>query len=206
MRPYFSGILGVRTGERASHGLCTVRAIGPPGGRELSTAQWMWSWRRTCIRCRDFRIVTPSGEVRTVHALSPHSFGARGADIGPKGNRETNRLLRYVQTAGIERAEEARHALVTRLAERRAVWWRAGSGQPKLVRPTLVTGYGILKGSRNQAMGFGSEDLPGIFGLGRTRQDRGRLRWDKRTLRRGYVTPTILAGEATPMVYSDRRG
>jgi len=69
----------------------------------------------------EFRIVTPSGEVRTVHAITSKLWGAMRDDPGNEASGRARRLFGTVQdVTEIKRAEEAQNALSRDLQESKA--------------------------------------------------------------------------------------
>ncbi len=69
----------------------------------------------------EFRIVTPSGEVRTVHAITSKLWGAMRSDPDNEASGKARRLFGTVQDiTELKRAEEARHALSRDLQESKA--------------------------------------------------------------------------------------
>src|ERR1700739_80684 len=69
----------------------------------------------------EFRIVTPSGEVRTVHAITSKLWGAMRGDPDNEASGKARRLFGTVQdVTETKRVEEARHALSRDLQESKA--------------------------------------------------------------------------------------
>src|SRR5579864_316479 len=69
----------------------------------------------------EFRIVTPSGEVRTVHAITSKLWGATRGDPDNETSGKARRLFGTVQdVTETKRAEEAHHALSRDLQESKA--------------------------------------------------------------------------------------
>src|SRR5579863_2605078 len=69
----------------------------------------------------EFRIVTPSGEVRTVHAITSKLWGAMRGDPDNEASGKARRLFGTVQdVTETKRAEEAHHALSRDLQESKA--------------------------------------------------------------------------------------
>jgi PAS domain S-box-containing protein len=69
----------------------------------------------------EFRIVTPSGEVRTVHAITSKLWGATRGDPDNEASGKARRLFGTVQdVTETKRAEEAHHALSRDLQESKA--------------------------------------------------------------------------------------
>src|SRR5580693_8483604 len=69
----------------------------------------------------EFRIVTPSGEVRTVHAITSKLWGGMRGDPDNEASGKARRLFGTVQdVTEINRAEQAHHALSRDLQESKA--------------------------------------------------------------------------------------
>jgi PAS domain S-box-containing protein len=102
----------------------------------------------------DFRIVTPSGELRTVHAITSKLWSALPGD--PSKTGKTHRLFGTVQDiTELKRAEEARHALSRDLQESRA-WLEEAQRVAHL-------GYWVWDLDSNRVIW--SEETSRIFGL-----------------------------------------
>jgi len=102
-------IFGVERGERPMD-FETVRALVHPEDREALYSTVDVELDAGVHPVADFRIVTPSGEVRTVHAITSKLWSALPGD--PCKTGKTHRLFGTVQDiTALKRAEEARHAL-----------------------------------------------------------------------------------------------
>src|SRR5580704_6221902 len=111
-------IFGVERGERPMD-FATVRALVHPEDREALYRAVDEELDAGVHPVADFRIVTPGGEVRTVHAITSKLWSALPGDPGKTG--KTHRLFGTVQDiTELKRAEEARHALSRDLQESRA--------------------------------------------------------------------------------------
>ena len=99
----------------------TVRALVHPEDREALYSTVDVELDAGVHPVADFRIVTPSGEVRTVHAITSKLWSALPGDPGKGKSGKTHRLFGTVQDiTELKRAEEARHALSQDLQESRA--------------------------------------------------------------------------------------
>ena len=104
----------------------------------------------------EFRIVTPSGEVRTVHAITSKLWGAMRGDPDNEASGKARRLFGTVQdVTEIKRAEEAHHALSRDLQESKA-WLEEAQRVAHL-------GYWVWDLETNQVIW--SEETYRIFGL-----------------------------------------
>jgi PAS domain S-box-containing protein len=104
----------------------------------------------------EFRIVTPSGEVRTVHAITSKLLSARPGDPDNGASGRARRLFGTVQdVTEIKRAEEAHHALSRDLQESKA-WLEEAQRVAHL-------GYWVWDLETNQVIW--SEETYRIFGL-----------------------------------------
>jgi PAS domain S-box-containing protein len=104
----------------------------------------------------EFRIVTPSGEVRTVHAITSKLWGAMRGDPDNEASGKARRLFGTVQdVTEIKRAEEAHHALSRDLQESKA-WLEEAQRVAHL-------GYWVWDLETNQVIW--SEETCRIFGL-----------------------------------------
>src|SRR3984893_18123998 len=98
----------------------TVRALVHPEDRDALYSTVDVELDAGVHPVADFRIVTPGGEVRTVHAITSKLWSAPG-DPGNGKSGKTHRLFGTVQDiTELKRAEEARHALSRDLQESRA--------------------------------------------------------------------------------------
>src|SRR3984957_13278559 len=113
-------IFGVERGERPMD-FETVRALVHPEDREALYSTVDVELDAGVHPVADFRIVTPGGEVRTVHAITSKLWSALPGDPGKGKSGKTHRLFGTVQDiTELKRAEEARHALSRDLEESRA--------------------------------------------------------------------------------------
>jgi PAS domain S-box-containing protein len=113
-------IFGVERGERPMD-FEMVRALVHPEDREALYSTVDVELDAGVHPVADFRIVTPSGEVRTVHAITSKLWSALPGDPGKGKSGKTHRLFGTVQDiTELKRAEEARHALSRDLQESRA--------------------------------------------------------------------------------------
>jgi PAS domain S-box-containing protein len=104
----------------------------------------------------EFRIVTPSGEVRTVHAITSKLWGAMRGDPDNEASGKARRLFGTVQdVTEIKRAEQAHHALSRDLQESKA-WLEEAQRVAHL-------GYWVWDLETNQVIW--SEETFRIFGL-----------------------------------------
>jgi PAS domain S-box-containing protein len=104
----------------------------------------------------EFRIVTPSGEVRTVHAITSKLWGAMSGDPDNEASGKARRLFGTVQdVTELKRAEEAHHALSRDLQESKA-WLEEAQRVAHL-------GYWVWDLETNQVIW--SEETYRIFGL-----------------------------------------
>src|SRR5580692_6667646 len=104
----------------------------------------------------EFRIVTPTGEVRTVHAIISKLLSARPGDPDNGASGRARRLFGTVQdVTEIKRAEEAHHALSRDLQESKA-WLEEAQRVAHL-------GYWVWDLETNQVIW--SEETYRIFGL-----------------------------------------
>src|SRR5580704_5090340 len=113
-------IFGVERGEYPMD-FATVQALVHPEDREALYSTVDVELEAGVHPVADFRIVTPGGEVRTVHAITSKLWSALPGDPGKGKSGKTNRLFGTVQDiTELKRAEEARHALSRDLQESRA--------------------------------------------------------------------------------------
>src|ERR1700727_2619735 len=104
----------------------------------------------------EFRIVTPSGEVRTVHAITSKLWSALPGDPDNKVSGRAHKLFGTVQDiTDLKRAEEARHALSRDLQESRT-WLEEAQRVAQL-------GYWVWDLETNHVIW--SEETYRIFGL-----------------------------------------
>src|ERR1700730_4819016 len=148
-------IFGVERGER-SMDFETVRALVHPEDREALYSTVDVELEAGVHPVADFRIVTPGGEVRTVHAITSKLWSALPGDPGKGKSGKTNRLFGTVQDiTELKRAEEARHALSRDLQESRA-WLEEAQRVAHL-------GYWVWDLDSNRVIW--SEETCRIFGL-----------------------------------------
>jgi len=146
-------IFGVERGERPID-FAMVRALVHPEDREALYSTVDVELDAGVHPVADFRIVTPSGEVRTVHAITSKLWSALPGDPGKTG--KTHRLFGTVQDiTELKRAEEARHALSRDLQESRA-WLEEAQRVAHL-------GYWVWDLDSNRVIW--SEETSRIFGL-----------------------------------------
>src|SRR5579862_1225022 len=113
-------IFGVERGER-SMDFETVRAMVHPEDREALYRTVDVELEAGVHPVADFRIVTPGGEVRTVHAITSKLWSALPGDPGKGKSGKTHRLFGTVQDiTELKRAEDARHSQSRDLQESRA--------------------------------------------------------------------------------------
>src|SRR5580704_14293575 len=148
-------IFGVERGER-SMDFETVRALVHPEDREVLYSTVDVELEAGVHPVADFRIVTPGGEVRTVHAITSKFWSALPGDPGKGKSRKTNRLFGTVQDiTELKRAEDARHELSRDLQESRA-WLEEAQRVSHL-------GYWVWDLDSNRVIW--SEETSRIFGL-----------------------------------------
>src|SRR3984885_6119430 len=146
-------IFGVERGERPMD-FAMVRALVHPEDREALYSTVDVELDAGVHPVADFRIVTPSGELRTVHAITSKLWSALPGDPGKTG--KTHRLFGTVQDiTELKRAEEARHALSRDLQESRA-WLEEAQRVAHL-------GYWVWDLDSNRVIW--SEETSRIFGL-----------------------------------------
>src|SRR5579862_8890788 len=110
-------IFGVERDER-SMDFETVRALVHPEDREALYSTVDVELEAGVHPVADFRIVTPGGEVRTVHAITSKLWSALPGDPGKGKSGKTHRLFGTVQDiTELKHAEEDRHALSRDLQE-----------------------------------------------------------------------------------------
>src|SRR3984893_15605647 len=98
----------------------TVRALVHPEDRDALYSTVDVELEAVVHPVADFRIVTPSGEVRTVHAITSKLWSSLPGDPGKGRSGKTNRLFGTVQDiTELKQAEEARHNLSRDLQESR---------------------------------------------------------------------------------------
>jgi PAS domain S-box-containing protein len=148
-------IFGVERGERPMD-FATVRALVHPEDREALYSTVDVELEAGVHPVADFRIVTPSGEVRTVHAITSKLWSALPGDPGKGKSGKTHRLFGTVQDiTELKRAVEARHTLFQDLQESRA-WLEEAQRVAHL-------GYWVWDLETNRVIW--SEETYRIFGL-----------------------------------------
>src|SRR5579862_2241984 len=148
-------IFGVERGERPMD-FATVRALVHPEDRDALYSTVDVELEAGVHPVADFRIVTPSGEVRTVHAITSKLWSALPGDPGKGKSGKTHRLFGTVQDiTELKRAEDARHALSRDLQESRA-WLEEAQRVAHL-------GYWVWDLDSNRVIW--SEETSRIFGL-----------------------------------------
>jgi PAS domain S-box-containing protein len=148
-------IFGVERGERPMD-FETVRALVHPEDREALYSTVDVELDAGVHPVADFRIVTPGGEVRTVHAITSKLWSALPGDPGKGKSGKTHRLFGTVQDiTELRRAEEARYALAQDLQESRA-WLEEAQRVAHL-------GYWIWDLETNKVIW--SDETSRIFGL-----------------------------------------
>src|SRR5580698_2623129 len=148
-------IFGVERAERPMD-FETVRALVHPEDREALYSTVDVELDAGVHPVADFRIVTPGGEVRTVHAITSKLWSALPGVPGNGKSGKTHRLFGTVQDiTELKRAEEARHTLSRDLDESRA-WLEEAQRVSHL-------GYWIWDLDSNQVIW--SEETSRIFGL-----------------------------------------
>src|SRR5580700_8965235 len=148
-------IFGVERAERPMD-FETVRALVHPEDREALYSTVDVELDAGVHPVADFRIVTPGGEVRTVHAITSKLWSALPGDPGKGKSGKTHRLFGTVQDiTELRRAEEARYALAQDLQESRA-WLEEAQRVAHL-------GYWIWDLETNKVIW--SDETSRIFGL-----------------------------------------
>src|SRR5580692_2605293 len=148
-------IFGVERGERPLD-FAMVRALVHPEDREALYSTVDAELDAGVHPVADFRIVTPSGEVRTVHAITSKLWSALPGDPDKGKSGKTNRLFGTVQDiTELKRAEDARHDLSRDLQESRA-WLEEAQRVSHL-------GYWVWDLDSNRVIW--SEETSRIFGL-----------------------------------------
>jgi PAS domain S-box-containing protein len=148
-------IFGLKPQERPMD-LATVRGMVHPEDREALYGEVDLELDAGVQPVAEFRIVTPSGEVRTVHAITSKLLSARPGDPDNGASGRARRLFGTVQdVTEIKRAEEAHHALSRDLQESKA-WLEEAQRVAHL-------GYWVWDLETNQVIW--SEETYRIFGL-----------------------------------------
>src|SRR5246500_1151613 len=148
-------IFGLKPQERPMD-LATVRGMVHPEDREALYGEVDLELDAGVQPVAEFRIVTPSGEVRTVHAITSKLLSARPGDPDNGASGRARRLFGTVQdVTEIKRAEEAHHALSRDLQESTA-WLEEAQRVAHL-------GYWVWDLETNQVIW--SEETYRIFGL-----------------------------------------
>src|SRR5579863_2304124 len=113
-------IFGLKPQERPMN-LAMVREMVHPEDREALYSGVDVEIDAGIHPVAEFRIVTPSGEVRTVHAITSKLWGAMRGDPDNEASGKARRLFGTVQdVTETKRAEEAHHALSRDLQESKA--------------------------------------------------------------------------------------
>src|SRR5579863_2872092 len=113
-------IFGLKPQERPMN-LAMVRQMVHPEDREALYSGVDVEIDAGVHPIAEFRIVTPSGEVRTVHAITSKLWGAMRGDPDNEASGKARRLFGTVQdVTETKRAEEAHHALSRDLQESKA--------------------------------------------------------------------------------------
>jgi PAS domain S-box-containing protein len=148
-------IFGLKPQERPMD-LATVRGMIHPEDREALYSGVDVEIDAGVHPIAEFRIITPSGEVRTVHAITSKLWGAMRGDPDNEASGKARRLFGTVQdVTELKRAEEASHALSRDLQESKA-WLEEAQRVAHL-------GYWVWDLETNQVIW--SEETYRIFGL-----------------------------------------
>ena len=120
--------------------IATVRGLVHPDDREALYSGVDVELDAGVHPVAEFRIVTPSGEVRTVHAITSKLWSAIPGDPANEAPGKARRLFGTVQdVTELKRAEEAQLALSRDLQESKD--WLEEAQRVAI----LATGYGILR-------------------------------------------------------------
>jgi PAS domain S-box-containing protein len=148
-------IFGLKPQERPMD-LAAVRGMVHPDDREALYGGVDVELDAGVHPVAEFRIVTPSGEVRTVHAITSKLSSARPGDPANGASGRARRLFGTVQDiTELKHAEETRHALSRDLQESKA-WLEEAQRVAHL-------GYWVWDLETNQVIW--SEETYRIFGL-----------------------------------------
>jgi PAS domain S-box-containing protein len=148
-------IFGLKPQERPMD-LAAVRGMVHPDDREALYGGVDVGLDAGVHPVAEFRIVTPSGEVRTVHAITSKLSSARPGDPANGASGRARRLFGTVQDiTELKHAEETRHALSRDLQESKA-WLEEAQRVAHL-------GYWVWDLETNQVIW--SEETYRIFGL-----------------------------------------
>jgi PAS domain S-box-containing protein len=148
-------IFGLKPQERLMD-LATVRGMVHPEDREALYSGVDVEIDAGVHPVAEFRIVTPSGEVRRVHAITSKLWAAMSGDPDNEPSGKARRLFGTVQdVTELKRAEEAHHALSRDLQESKA-WLEEAQRVAHL-------GYWVWDLETNQVIW--SEETYRIFGL-----------------------------------------
>jgi PAS domain S-box-containing protein len=148
-------IFGLKPQERPMD-LAAVRGMVHPDDREALYGGVDVEVDAGVQPVAEFRIVTPSGEVRTVHAITSKLSSARPGDPANGASGRARRLFGTVQDiTELKHAEETRHALSRDLQESKA-WLEEAQRVAHL-------GYWVWDLETNQVIW--SEETYRIFGL-----------------------------------------
>ena len=149
------GIFGLKPQERTMD-LATVRGMVHPEDREALYSGVDVEIDAGVHPEAEFRIVTPSREVRTVHAITSKLWAAMPGDLDNEASGKARRLFGTVQdVTELKHAEEAHHALSRDLRESKA-WLEEAQRVAHL-------GYWVWDLETNQVIW--SEETYRIFGL-----------------------------------------
>lgn len=148
-------IFGLKPQERPMN-LAMVREMVHPEDREALYSGVDVELDAGVRPVAEFRIITPSGEVRTVHAITSKLWGALPAEPDKEASGKTRKLFGTVQdVTELKRAEEVRHALSRDLQESKA-WLEEAQRVAHL-------GYWVWDLETNQVIW--SKETYRIFGL-----------------------------------------
>jgi PAS domain S-box-containing protein len=148
-------IFGLKPQERPMD-LTTVREMVHPEDREALYSGVDVEIDAGVHPIAEFRIITPSGEIRTVHAITSKLWSAMPGDSDNEASGRARRLFGTVQdVTELKRVEEARHALSRDLQESKA-WLEEAQRVAHL-------GYWVWDLETNQVIW--SEETYRIFGL-----------------------------------------
>jgi PAS domain S-box-containing protein len=148
-------IFGLKPQERPMD-FATVRGMVHPDDREALYREVDVEVASGVHPVAEFRIVTPSGEVRTVHAITSKLWGATPGDLVNRSSGKPHMLFGTIQDiTDLKRAEDARQALSQDLQESKA-WLEEAQRVAHL-------GYWVWDLEANQVIW--SEESYRIYGL-----------------------------------------
>ena len=148
-------IFGLKPQERPMD-FATVRGMVHPDDREALYREVDVEVASGVHPVAEFRIVTPSGEVRTVHAITSKLWGATPGDLVNRSSGKPHMLFGTIQDiTELKRAEDARQALSQDLQESKA-WLEEAQRVAHL-------GYWVWDLEANQVIW--SEESYRIYGL-----------------------------------------